>query len=333
MPVRKKNQWDFSSTEFIKDGKFTEELQLNNLVDDKITNQFNKALMMFEYNGLPFDMTKLDFERFTMQNGYQAMIDHDDRVYIVECTIKDNVTWNRYPKYIIVNNPALNINKEYEINKDCVLFRNDEMLHGLMWLFFINAMKEAQCDLSFIKKVAMMRLQKIFTSSDSNDINSLNTLIDDVMNGKNLNAITTDDLFEKSVNDVDTSYTSNDTKDIIEFLQYSKASSLMDIGINANYNMKREAINGEEAKMNDDALLLLSDNMMKCRKEDIERINNMFGKKYNFKISIDFSSSWKKLRNELKIEQKIEEQMIENNDDPEESKEGEKDVENQSENE
>ena len=92
---------------------------------------------------------------------------------------------------------------------------------------------------------------------------------------------------------------------LIELKQYIKANWYMDLGINANYNMKREAINENEATLNEDALIPLIDDMLECRKKAIEKINNMFG--YN--IAIDFSSAWKKLKKEIEMEEKLQEKQ------------------------
>ena len=70
--------------------------------------------------------------------------------------------------------------------------------------------------------------------------------------------------------------------------QYLKASLLNELGLEANYNMKRESLNATEAQMGDDALQPLIDNMLKCRQEAAEKINEMFGTD----ISVEFNSAW-----------------------------------------
>ena len=75
---------------------------------------------------------------------------------------------------------------------------------------------------------------------------------------------------------------------LIEYHQYTKASFLNDIGLNANYNMKREAINSNESNLNDDMLRPFIDDMLKMREEAIEEIN----KKYDLNISVSFNSAW-----------------------------------------
>ncbi len=66
--------------------------------------------------------------------------------------------------------------------------------------------------------------------------------------------------------------------DLIEYHQYLKAGLFNEIGLNSNYNMKREAINSNESQLNDDALHPLIDIIpyKYCRVTTVKRINNIF---------------------------------------------------------
>ena len=48
----------------------------------------------------------------------------------------------------------------------------------------------------------------------------------------------------------------------IEYQQYLKGSLYNELGLSANYNMKREAIGKGESTLDEDALLPLCDNML-----------------------------------------------------------------------
>ena len=74
----------------------------------------------------------------------------------------------------------------------------------------------------------------------------------------------------------------------IELHQYLKGSFYNEIGLNANFNMKREALGDGESSLNEDSLLPLCDEMLRCRQEDIKKVNEMFGTD----ITVEFDSSW-----------------------------------------
>ena len=77
-------------------------------------------------------------------------------------------------------------------------------------------------------------------------------------------------------------------QNIIELEQYLRATWFNDLGLNANYNMKRESINSGESQLNNDALLPLVDDMLKCRQEGFDRVNE----KYGTNIKVELNSSW-----------------------------------------
>ena len=81
-------------------------------------------------------------------------------------------------------------------------------------------------------------------------------------------------------------------KDTIETKQYLMGSWYNELGLNANYNMKREAINESEADLNEDSLLPFIDDMLEQRKILVKNLNEKFGTN----IEVELSSSWKKLK-------------------------------------
>ena len=89
-------------------------------------------------------------------------------------------------------------------------------------------------------------------------------------------------------------------KDLIESIQYIKGSWYNEIGINAAFNMKREAINEAEATLNEDILYPTVDLMLECRQVALEKVNKMYGTN----ISVELDSIWKdnRLEDELTME-------------------------------
>ena len=75
---------------------------------------------------------------------------------------------------------------------------------------------------------------------------------------------------------------------LIEFHQYIKASLFNEIGLSANYNMKRERLTDGEVSQGEDILYPLVDNMMKCRLYGANALND----KYGLDINVDYGSVW-----------------------------------------
>jgi hypothetical protein len=82
-------------------------------------------------------------------------------------------------------------------------------------------------------------------------------------------------------------------KDLIEYEQYIKASWYNEIGLNSNYNMKRERMVASESEMNDDALIPLVDNMIEWRQNAIDEIKEMYGDRYDLEnLRVTLNPVW-----------------------------------------
>ena len=107
-----------------------------------------------------------------------------------------------------------------------------------------------------------------------------------------------------------TSGSNNTIISLIELMQYQKASWYNDLGLSANYNMKREALNSSETVIDNDILLPLIDDMFKCRKAGAEKVNAMYGTD----IRVELSSSWEDNQEETEAEEETEteEEVLDN---------------------
>ena len=86
----------------------------------------------------------------------------------------------------------------------------------------------------------------------------------------------------------------------IELHQYLKGSMFNELGLNANYNMKREALGAGESGLNADILFPLVDDMLANRQECLDEVN----KKYGTNIKVDFNSTWVDNKREAEAELK-----------------------------
>lgn len=304
---------------------------------------YERTLKMFEYKNLPDGIIYRDIEKFTQPKGKTFFLYSKEygRYYALTGAFKDFITWNKEPKQALIVNPALPLLKqEWELGKDCVVIGNDDYYIGLSGIIEKYSHLLAQADLSFNYSLFNLRLKSVFGANDSNTKTSLDGLFEDVWNGKIIHAIATEDLTNslKDVSALDfNKTTNNELQMLVEARQYLIASFFIDLGINANYNMKRESISQEEFRMNDDAMIPLIDNMLEARKRAVDEINKLFG----LDIEVDFSSAWKKFREEIQIAKdkelqelktiEIQNENLENNVDEieepkEENKDGDSDV-------
>ena len=116
----------------------------------------------------------------------------------------------------------------------------------------------------------------LLTASDDRTKESALKYIEDIIAGK-ISVVASDD-FLGGVKTQPYALTGHTViTDLIELEQYLKASWYNELGLNANYNMKRESINSGESQLNNDMLLPLIDDMLKRRKEIIEKSLENYG--------------------------------------------------------
>lgn len=81
-------------------------------------------------------------------------------------------------------------------------------------------------------------------------------------------------------------------RELAEKYQFYLAEFYHAIGVNSNYNLKRERLNTAEVQLNDEPLLINIADMLECRQRAAEEINKMFGTS----ITVELSEEWRRDR-------------------------------------
>lgn len=270
-------------------------------IEHHLRSMTNKLLSMFEWD---FDsdsetMSTRNMELLVQTNGHGIGIEEKGKHYVLLGTLGG--AYNEYymPTKGIISNPGLNLFKEYTIDKDCVVFNNDHMYLGVLPTCRYYAQKIAENDIS--RKLVMIntRANYVLTADNDNAAQDALDFLTKLAEGKQ--GVITDSSLLSRIQALPLSLqgSAQTIIQLLEDMQYLKGSWWNEFGVQSNYNMKREAITANENILNVDSLLPLADNMLLCRQVAVEKYNKMFGTKW----SVDFSSSWKKLRTEIKISQ------------------------------
>lgn len=261
--------------------------------DNYIGYMLLRTQMIFEWTGLPDTIPAKFMELMLQVNGYSCIAKHNDELYAFYGGLGGYPDPYYQPTQCVVANPALNFSKTFEIGKDCVLMRNDVLMLGLLPLFRRYATAMVENDISFRMASINTRISALVTAPDDNTKEAAEEYFHKIEDGE-LGAIG-DNPFLEGIKAQPYSNSLRTFTDLIEYQQYLKASWYNEIGLNANYNMKREKLSTTESQMNNDALLPLVDQMLRSRQEAAEQINEMFGTD----IHVEFASSWEKLVQEF----------------------------------
>ena len=276
--------------------------------DDAVTayvnNFLNKLQSMFVYTGAPDTLNVQAMERELMTTGNVAIAEVDGDLYALSGSTGGELDAYYQPTTYIVANPWLKLTKEYTIGKDCVLMRNDYNMVGLMPIIGRYAVQLTDTEISLNTVAVMSRISMLISASDDKTKTSADLFVSKILNG-DFSVIGESAFLDGVKLQTLPNSGSNYITQLIELLQYYKASFYNEIGLNANFNMKRERVTTNELQVNVDALLPLADEMLRERQIAIENVNAMFGTE----ISVDFGSAWKTIHEE----EELNNEMVETN--------------------
>ena len=301
------------------------------LIDSYFKYMEIKTLEMFEWKNLPKTIPQRELElilqicRFAIFTKAPTKSD-GDKLFVFYGGLGGMPNEYYQPTQAIVSNPYLRFSKVLNLDdyiKDdgnAVVGWNDGMHIGLFSLHNKYACLLAETDLTLKYQLINMRFNNVLTADDDATKESLKQMYKDVADGTGFGIVVTKKFMtETNVDKIELRSQAHQMqlKDTIETKQYLMGSWYNELGLNANYNMKREAINESEADMNEDTLLPLIDNMLKQRKLIAKQLNEKFADILtDGEIDVEISSSWQKIRKEIKTREEQQEAEVENTEDP-----------------
>ena len=259
---------------------------------------------MFKYTNLPDSIPRQYLENYLLVNGHCIVAKDkrhpsDESIYaFIGAAGGEPDIYYRPTRYMVAN-PALNMSAEYYISTtdpghdpDAVLIRNDTMWQGLYPMMARYAALISENLLTIRTADVMLRVLALITAPDDSSRLAADQFLKDIEQG-HLASIAENRFLDGIRMQNPPSNNGSYLTQFIELHQYLVGSFYNEVGLNANYNMKREALSDAETGLNDDSLMPLCEDMLRCRQEDIASVNTMF----NTSIEVSLDSSW--LENEI----------------------------------
>lgn len=263
---------------------------------------FARTQKMFEYKKLPDSIDSDVLERYLQLNGATCITEYKGKLYCFAGSVGGMEDVYYKPTIFVVSNPHLdqgfskNIiitrHRDHLVNlptdsQDGVLMRNDTEWVGLTPLIARYAVLMAENCLTIRSADVMLRVIAMISAPNDKVLKSALDYLKRIENGEF--GVIGDSQFSEGIKlQSPPSNNGSYLTQFIELQQYLKGSFFGELGLRANYNMKREAIGTGESTLDEDAILPLCDNMLMCRRQDIEQVNSMFGTD----IEVNFSSAW-----------------------------------------
>ena len=292
-----------------------------------ITNTLNKTQSMFFYKNLPSTIPQNELESILQRNGFAFFTKVENDFFVFDGGLGGELDMYYRPTKITVANPFLNLSKEYDIfnDKDGVLIKNDFYLNGLLPIIGKYAVLLTDTGISLNTAAVLTRLTMLISAKDNNTVESAEKFLEKILAGDF--GVIAENAFLDGLKLQQSNVNNVKINELIELNQYYKSNLLAEIGLNSNFNMKRERLNETEILLNNDDLLPFVENMLFERQNAVKRINE----KYGLDIKVELKSVWKteKENNEktaAAVETETEEEIILNS-------ETETETENETENE
>lgn len=244
----------------------------------RLLNIMNTA---FDYEGIPeeWDLNVRKLENYFQVMGFAGASDEntDRKVREYQGGLGGECDAHYEPQILTVANPWDGTNKSLDQRKgEVVIGYNDSLRTGILPIIELYADLLTENTISIKQASIQSRAIALISAEDDATLEAVNKYLDDLVLGK-LTAAGENQFFE-GIRVQPLQNGANQTiKNLIELHQYLKASELQELGINANFNMKREALNSAESALNTDALIPLLDDMLHCRQEFVDKLNKRYG--------------------------------------------------------
>ena len=275
---------EYFNSKHINPKKFDKE----EYVKSHISYMLSRTNAMFHYNNLPDTIPEKMLELYLQTYGSCVITKVNEELYAFVGGLGGEPDAYYRPTLYTVSNPALNFSKNIEIGKEGVFCLNDTLIKGLMPIFEVYGNMLAENMVSMRTALINSRMTSLISAMNDASKASAELYVQRLVDGEL--SIVLDKGLEESIS-VNPLRNSNDNTltSLIEHQQYLRASEWNAIGINANYNMKRESITSSESDLNNESLFPLVDEMLDCRLKFVKEVNELFGTN----IEVDLSSVWK----------------------------------------
>lgn len=264
----------------------------------------SRVLKMFQYKNLPDTIPHEILDRYLFEYGVACITKVGEDLYCFYGNLGGEQDAYYRPSKFIVANPHIKdgFNAEVDIvypsqladstmakenTQPGVLMRNDADWVGLHPLLARYAYLLAENTLTIRTADVMLRVVAFLTANTDKERASCLEYLKVIDKGE-MGVIGNSPFFDGVKLQAPPSNNGSYLTQFIELQQYLKGSFFNEIGLVANYNMKREAIGKGESTLDTDSIFPLAENMLYTRREDLQKVNDMYGTD----IEVDFSSSW-----------------------------------------
>ena len=268
----------------------------------------NRVINMFTWGNLPDTIDEQVMNFWLFVTGRVVFTEFNGKLYAL------NGNYGGYPneyylptEFVIANpilgskNVKLDVNGVAMFNSDTDKYPTQTLTGGLYPILTLTSNMLADCVVTISSALKNGRVQTAFLCKDDTVRIAGEKVLTKLYNGDP--AVMIDDTILNCITPIkmaDNTSVATILQQTVETYQFWLANFYTSIGVNANFNMKRERLNTAEVNINDSALFVNVVNMLNNRQQALEKINKMFGTN----ITVEISEEWKDLTEKEPTEEK-----------------------------
>ena len=300
---------------------------------EKMIEKVTRYSEIFDLKGGTSTIPNWRLKQLLLIGGFGAFAPKNGKLYFLMGHLGDTPTPDYIPSKFVFANPYIPWDGSLRIKDECVLAKNDTGFMGILPILKRHTHLQTHVELSFFITTVMSRLTAFGVAGRDQEAEAIDRVLEDIEKGK-IRALTDQNI----LNQIHTQPYAGDARfitSLIEMMQYSKAAEATDLGLQANWNAKRETLTSSETLLNENVIHPFVDNMWDCWNEWVNEVNEKYGEYLdNGEFVLEWGSSWKeneiqneteerKEEAEAKTAEKMAEQPVEGTQDQNKEKEGE----------
>lgn len=201
------------------------------------------------------------------------------------------------PAYITIANPYLAETLVCNLEEDGVLIKCGPAMRGYGDTIDKWAMLYAQAIVTMCADIIQSRVMTMIHAKDDNAADAADEFYNQLWHGNQQAIKTTGTMWENPDYNPLSAYPQATTAgnllvNVIEVTQFVIAKCLQEMGLQANHNMKREAVNESEAGMNIDSLTPRPQSILSCIKSAGRKIKDKYG--VDWFERIELNDAWRR---------------------------------------
>lgn len=254
---------------------------------------FNVLLDIFEYENMPSGISQREIELNLMMTGHAVVLPKRDGTLFTPLTSLFGYDEYYQPTTAVFANPVVTTAKEYKIGTDCEVIYNNKLKDSLYYIHadsglatFVSRYARQLADIESTLNIYAVnsRLTSYPVTTDGSVTESLKAFFKNLVMGKRA-IITDDSIIEKFRNvDINRSAIRDGINEWLIARDKILEQFYRDLGVQM-YNPKKAQVTDDEVESNTQLLLISTDDMLRERKEGIDRVNNMFGTSISVSIN------------------------------------------------